>query len=153
MKDKNGISSPSLQGKTAHNETYGGIFPIYGIYKERFGAKEISFFLWPLYSKVSYDNYTAYNIIWPFIRVAKSTNNQDKTYGGFKFWPFYGHFKEGEEERKFILWPFYISYDYQDDTGNFVKRRYFFPFYMKGKHRILRKKDLSMAIFPKGLRS
>jgi hypothetical protein len=122
---------PFFAGKTASNETYGGVFPIYGIYKERFGAKEISFFLWPLYSRVSYDNYTAYNIIWPFIRVAKPTNNEDKTYGGFKFWPFYGHFKEGEEERKFILWPFYISYDYQDDTGNFVKRRYFFPFYMK----------------------
>jgi hypothetical protein len=122
---------PFFAGKTASNETYGGVFPIYGTYKERFGAKEISFFLWPLYSRVSYDNYTAHNIIWPFIRVAKPTNHIDKTYRGFKFWPFYGHFKEGEEERKFILWPFYIIYDYQDDTGNFVKRRYFFPFYMK----------------------
>ena len=121
---------PFFYGKTANNETYGGLFPVYGVFKQRFGAKEISFFLWPLYSRVAYDNHTAYNILWPFVRVATPANEEDKTFGGFKIWPIFGHFKEGEEERKFILWPFYISYDYKDDTGNFITKRYFFPFYM-----------------------
>ncbi len=122
---------PFFYGRTAQNETYGGIFPIFGTFKDRFGAKEITFFLWPLYSRVSYDNYTTYNVLWPFIRFAKPKSEEDKSFGGYKIWPFYGKFREGEEKRKFILWPFYITYEYKDELGNFHQKKYYFPFYLK----------------------
>lgn len=125
---------PIFSGKTAQNETYGGFFPFYGHFKDRFGRQEITFILWPLYSRVSYEKYTAQNILWPFIRTAKAKSKEDEDkYGGVKFWPFYGHFKEGEEERKFILWPFYIRSHYRDDTGNFEDKVLYFPFYGKEK--------------------
>jgi hypothetical protein len=124
---------PVFFGKTAQNETYGGVFPFYGHFKDRFGREEITFILWPFYSKVTYEKYTAQNILWPFIRIAKAKSKEDQSYGGFKFWPFYGHFREGEEERKFILWPFYIKTHYKDDAGNFEEKVFYFPFY--GKER------------------
>lgn len=124
---------PIFYGKTQTNETYGGIFPLYGRYKKRFGKEEIIFILWPLYSKVKYEEYSAHNILWPFIRIAKAHKDNDTHYGGFKFWPFYGHFKEGEEERKFVLWPFYIRNTYKDETGNFEEKVWYFPFYGKEK--------------------
>lgn len=122
---------PIFWGKTAQNETYGGLFPIYGKYKDRFGREEITFFLWPLYSKVTYEEYTAQNILWPFIRIAKPKDPENKNFGGFKVWPFYGHFKEGEEERKFVLWPFYLRTSYKDELGNFENKLWVFPFYGK----------------------
>lgn len=124
---------PIFYGKTANNETYGGIFPFYGKLKDRFGKEEITFFLWPFYSKIEYEEHSAYNILWPFIRVVKSKELETQNYKGFKIWPFYGHFKEGEEERKFILWPFYIKSTYRDDAGNFEDKVFYFPFYSREK--------------------
>ncbi|MCS7149299.1 MAG: hypothetical protein N2Z40_00450 [Caldimicrobium sp.] len=125
---------PVFFGKTADNKTYGGIFPIYGKFRERFGREEISFFLWPIYSRVTYEEYTAYNILWPIGRFAKANDPKEEAlYGGFKIWPFYGHFREGAEERKFVLWPFYIRNTYKDDIGNFEEKFWIFPFYGKEK--------------------
>lgn len=124
---------PIFWGRTANNETYGGFFPFYGKYKDRFGREEITFILWPIYSKVEYQEHKAYNILWPFFRISKAKDPENKEYGGYKFWPFYGHFKEGEEERKFILWPFYIRQTYKDDAGNFEEKVLYFPFYGREK--------------------
>lgn len=124
---------PIFWGKTANNETYGGFFPFYGKFKDRFGKEQITFILWPIYSKIEYPEHKAYNIIWPFIRVAKAKDPENKQFGGYKIWPFYGHFKEGEEERKFVLWPFYINQTYKDDTGNFEEKVWYFPFYGREK--------------------
>ncbi|MGC8872337.1 MAG: hypothetical protein ACP5QC_05625 [Caldimicrobium sp.] len=140
---------PIFYGKTAQNETYGGVFPIYGKFKKRFGREEVTFILWPFYSKVKYEEYTAYNILWPFIRVAKSHNDTETKYEGFKFWPFYGHFKEGDEERKFLLWPFYIKDSYKDDTGNFEEKTWYFPFYGKEKTDLYDKTFYAWPFFQK----
>lgn len=140
---------PFFVGKTADNETYGGVFPIYGNFKKRFGREEITFVLWPIYSKVKYEEYTAYNVLWPFIRFAKPNEGMESLYGGFKFWPFYGHFKEGEEERKFILWPFYIRTSYRDDTGNFEEKIWYFPFYGKEKTDVYEKTSYLWPFFQK----
>ncbi len=124
---------PIFIGKTAEGDTYGGIFPIYGKLKDRFGKEEITFFLWPLYSKVTYEKFRVTNILWPFIRTVKAKTEGDPSYRGFKVWPFYGEFKEGEEERKFVLWPFYIKSHYKDEYGNFEEKVYYFPFYGREK--------------------
>ncbi len=118
---------PVFWGVTSDNKTYGGIFPIYGTLRNKLGAKKITFFLWPIYSKVDYKDYTALNILWPFIRIIEPKNPEAKKYyHGFKIWPFYGHFKENLIERKFILWPFYIK---REDP--FSHQLIIFPFYIK----------------------
>lgn len=125
---------PIFWGRTSTNETYWGIFPIYGKLKERFGREEITFVFWPFYSRVVYEDHIATNILWPFIRFthAKESEHKDR-YTGFKIWPLYGHFREGEEERKFILWPFYIRSNYSDELNNFEDKLYIFPFYLREK--------------------
>ncbi len=140
---------PIFIGKTANNETYGGFFPFYGRFKDRFGKEEITFFMWPLYSKIEYEEHRAYNILWPFIRITKPKDPENINYGGFKFWPFYGHFKEGDEERKFILWPFYIKSSYKDAEGNFEEKVLYFPFYGKEKTDVYEKTIYLWPFFQK----
>lgn len=127
---------PIFWGKTSQNEIYGGIFPIYGNFKNKFGRKEIIFVLWPLYSKIKYEKYSAYNYVWPFIRtvkklVEKKEKPTSSEYSGFKIWPFFGHFKENNTERSFILWPFYIKESFKDPEGDFSNKLMVFPFYIK----------------------
>jgi len=123
---------PVFWGQTTQNETYGGIFPIYGKFKNRFGKKEITFVLWPLYSKIEYEDYIAYNYFWPFIRIIKEKEKKESAkYSGFKFWPIYGHFKEGDTERKFVFWPFYIKTKFKDLENEYSDRFIVFPFYIR----------------------
>ncbi len=137
-------------GQTSQNETYGGIFPIYGKFKNKFGKKKITFFLWPIYSKIEYKKYIAYNYFWPFIRIVKS-KKEKKTikYGGFKFWPFYGYFKEGNTERKFVFWPFYIKTHFSDPEGNYSNKLIMFPFYIKEDTDSYNKKIILWPFFQK----
>ncbi|QER42273.1 hypothetical protein F1847_05780 [Thermodesulfobacterium sp. TA1] len=141
---------PFFKGKTASNETYGGFFPLYGKIKNRFGAEEITFFLWPLYSRTQYEEYTAYNILWPFIRKISANQKKDQVlYQGFKVWPFYGRFKEKEEERKFILWPFYIKETFRSAEGDFSEKLISFPFYIKEKNDTFEKTIVLWPFFQK----
>lgn len=141
---------PIFWGETSQNETYGGVFPIYGKFKNRFGKKEITFVLWPLYSKVEYENYTAYNYLWPFIRTVKEKEKKEPpNYSGFKFWPFFGHFKEGDIERKFVLWPFYIRTHFKDTEGEYFDRLIVFPFYIREDSDIYNKKIILWPFFQK----
>jgi len=139
---------PFFWGITSENERYGGIFPIYGTFKQRFGAKEITFFLWPFYSKVVYEKYTAKNYFWPFIRIIKPNKPGDKNYKGFKIWPIYGHFKEGRKTRTFVFWPFYIKEVYQGN-GYFDKRLIIFPFYIKEDTNLYKTRIIFWPFFQK----
>lgn len=123
---------PFFWGRTSKNETYWGVFPLYGRLKERFGRDEIQFFLWPLYSRVTYEEYVATNILWPFIRFTSArTQENSQRYSGFKIWPLYGHFREGDEERRFFLWPFYIKQSYRDEYNSTDDKLFIFPFYVR----------------------
>lgn len=141
---------PIFWGETSKNETYGGFFPIYGKFKNRFGKKEISFILWPFYTKVKYfEDYTAKNYLWPFIRILKEENKKEVQYSGFKIWPFYGHFKEGEKERNFIIWPFYIKESFKSSEGDFSEKLSIFPFYIKEDTESYNKKIILWPFFQK----
>ncbi|WP_038057969.1 hypothetical protein [Thermodesulfobacterium hydrogeniphilum] len=123
---KNWEFFPIFAGVTSDNQTYGGFFPFYGKLKNRLGAKEITFFLWPVYSKAQYEKYTSENFFWPFIRIIKPNEPKSKEYNGFKIWPIYGHFKERLMERTFILWPFYIK-----EKDPFSQKLIIFPLYIR----------------------
>jgi hypothetical protein len=141
---------PFFTGKTSSNETYGGFFPFYGKIKNRFGADEITFFLWPLYSKTKYEEYTAYNILWPFVRTISANQEQNRSlYQGFKIWPFYGNFREEEQERKFILWPFYIKEIIHSSEGDSSEKLIIFPFYIREKNEDFEKKIILWPFFQK----
>ncbi|PMP95677.1 MAG: hypothetical protein C0169_05200 [Thermodesulfobacterium geofontis] len=141
---------PVFWGKTSQNETYGGIFPIYGKFKNRFGKKEITFVLWPIYSKIEYEKYTAYNYLWPFIRtIREKEKHEPSEYSGFKFWPLFGRFKEADTERSFILWPFYIKSYFRGSEGEYSDRLIVFPFYIRENTNIYNKKIVLWPFFQK----
>jgi len=56
-------------GKTWDNQTFGGFFPFFGNFKNRFGTQKIEFFLWPVYTKVDYQDHYTVSYLWPFVKI------------------------------------------------------------------------------------
>ena len=116
---------PVFWGRTEEGEGYGGLFPIYGDMRKRFGKDEIKFVLWPVYARTRDDKTVNKDFIWPIF----STTTGEKE-SGFKMWPLFGYReKEGEYSKRFFLWPL-IHYRNTDlDTSRPKKYRAFLPFY------------------------
>jgi len=120
-------------GKTEKGENYGGVFPLAGNLKDRFGKDDAHFFLWPLYSRSTKGDVKKTNILWFIFEHEKGENQK-----GLQLWPFFGYReKEGIYRKNFYLWPFFFSEDTGLNTESPTKTRIFFPFYssMKSKDR------------------
>jgi len=124
-------------GYTSSGSSYGGFFPIYGVFKEKFATKKITFFLWPIYTKIEYPNYNATNILWPFIRIIRSS---EPNYKGIKIFPFYEKIQLGAVRKEFFLWPFYIREYTKGKEENPFDKIVIFPFYAKEKSQFCEKK-------------
>ena len=103
-------------GKTNEGESYGGLFPIYGNLKKRFGRDELDFALWPLYTHSREGEAHAYTLLWPFFSLYTGKRE------GFKVWPLAGYdHKENDYRKFFFLWPFFDFEKrnlYTDDPTN-----------------------------------
>lgn len=134
---------PLYTGKTAKGEGYGGIFPLYGTVKERFGMDEGRFFLWPLYSSSTKDNVKTTNFLWPIFSFSKA-KGQEK----FQIWPFYSRKKkEGYYDKKFVLWPLFFSEETGLNTDNPTKTKMFFPLYLSIESPQMTSKTFLWPIF------
>jgi len=131
-------------GKAPNGEKYGGLFPLFGVFKDKFATKKITFFLWPLYTKVEYPEYNSTNILWPIFRFVYSKNGK---YSGFKIFPFYAHYKMNGIERKFILWPFYIKEKATGKEQSYFSKTIVFPFFAKEKTRYSEKTVILWPFF------
>ena len=131
-------------GHTSSGSSYGGLFPIYGVFKEKFATKQITFFLWPIYTKVEYPNYNATSILWPLIRLIHSSN---PNYSGFKFFPFYEKIQLGSVRKEFFLWPFYIREYTKGKEENAFDKIIIFPFYAKERSRFCEKQIFLWPFF------
>ncbi len=118
-------------GKTYENQTYGGFFPFFGNFKNRFGTQKIEFFFWPLYTRVDYQDHYTISYLWPFVKTFHTKPGSKFIYKGFKFFPFYGKTIEAWRETKFILFPFYIKEKNIKEKVKPFKRTIVFPFYIK----------------------
>jgi len=78
---------------------YGGVFPLYGHLKNRFGFDEAGFVLWPLYSKSTTDDVNTYTLLWPIFTYSKGYK--------FKVFPVYGQEKQKDEMTQYLLWPIF----------------------------------------------
>ncbi len=117
---------PLFGGRTAAGEPYGGIFPLFGTFKERFSRDAITFVLWPLFSTSSGEGSHHYKILWPFF--SYSTGKEE----AFTFWPFYGKIvKEGVFEKYYALWPFIHYQRLQLDTDKPRTLKACLPFYLE----------------------
>jgi len=117
---------PVFWGRTAAGEPYGGVFPLYGVFKERFGREEIRFVLWPLFSTSRGEGSRHYKVLWPFF--SYSTGREE----AFTVWPFYGRIiKAGEYEKYYALWPFIHRQRLNLDTDTPRTLEAYLPFYLE----------------------
>ncbi len=124
---------PFYGGRTSKGEGYGGMFPFYGTFKERFGRDQAMFVLWPVYSRSIEENTYRYSILWPFF--SYSTGGED----ALAFWPFYGKIiTPGKSEKHYVLWPIYNYQKLGLDTDNPRTLKTVLPFYAREtSHEIL----------------
>ncbi|NDY42554.1 hypothetical protein G3N55_06825 [Dissulfurirhabdus thermomarina] len=114
---------PAYWGTTADGRGYGGLFPLYGTFLERFGRERITFALWPLYSHSEWEGHHQYSILWPIFQ--RVTGPRDH---GWRLWPLWGDFESrGHMKRRYALWPIFID-EWRDlETDDPVHRRMVFP--------------------------
>ena len=116
---------PFFWGKTRNNERFGGVFPFYGKFKDRFGRDEISFFLWPIYTFSRDGEIRTHRLFLLLFTCHRGGGRK-----AIKFFPFYGRDdKEGEFHKRYYLWPIII---YQRTDLDTSPKYYFsiFPFYI-----------------------
>ncbi|MCJ7833049.1 MAG: hypothetical protein MUQ20_01520, partial [Deltaproteobacteria bacterium] len=76
---------PFFWGKDKEGESYGGVFPFGGLFRDRFARDEIQFVLWPLYTRIREGETQTYNILWPIFSLTSGGVRS-----GFRIWPLYG---------------------------------------------------------------
>ncbi|MBA4393944.1 MAG: hypothetical protein C0407_10365 [Desulfobacca sp.] len=119
---------PVFWGKDKEGNSYGGVFPFGGEFRDRFARDEIQFVLWPLYTRVREGETRTYNILWPIFSFTEGGNRS-----GFRFWPFYGEEKQegqGAFQKFFFLWPIGHYQQRHLDTDHPKTYFYLFPLYL-----------------------
>lgn len=120
-------------GRTDDNETYGGLFPLAGQFKERFGRERISFYIWPLYSRIDSEGEVSWRIPWPIISLFAGEAR------GVYIWPLWGKKERvGEYAKGFFLWPFYAYMDERLNTDDPISKRFYLPIYATIRSRGMR---------------
>ena len=115
---------PFYWGRTAEGERYGGVFPLYGTLKKRFGKDEIRFLLWPLYVRSEDEGEVTQKFLWPFFQRFSGRAK------GYYVWPLYGVASRGKEHRRgYVLWPFYVWRDDGMGTDEPKSTRLYLPLY------------------------
>jgi hypothetical protein len=116
----------AIWGETDQGEKYGGLFPFYGHLKKRFRKDEMTFFLWPLYSKSREGENRTTTYLWPIFTLTEGGGRE-----GWRVWPLAGHeTKENDYEKKFFLWPFFIFEKRYIYTGDPTEIQMVVPFYV-----------------------
>jgi hypothetical protein len=117
---------PLYWGKSEDGRSYGGLFPIYGTVRKRFGKDDIFFLLWPLYSRTVEDSTVSHTVLWPIF---------NKTSGdaahGMRIFPLWGHEETtGKNYKTFILFPLLTFSGKYLDTQSPVTDTIIIPFYV-----------------------
>lgn len=112
---------------------YFAIFPLGGVLKGQLGKKQISFFLWPLWTSTKDVQYESINVMWPMISLWRG-----KDQSGRRLWPFFGaNRREGRFDRRFYLWPIFATWKTGLDSRFPGDSKLLFPLY--GRVRTYRK--------------
>ncbi len=108
---------------------YFGFFPLGGTIKGWFGRDEITFALFPLYSRTFQKGRRTDNLLWPvFARISGEEE------AGFKVWPLYGQSrKTGVYKKRFFLWPIFFSEENGLNTDTPVRKRAAWPLYISSE--------------------
>jgi hypothetical protein len=89
-------------GRSREGDRYGGVFPVAGVAKQRFGLERLDFLLFPLFARGrEASGYERVHLLWPFFSWGSGGGRRT-----LRVWPLYGSdVREGEYARRFALWP------------------------------------------------
>lgn len=119
---------PFFWGRTAGGQAYGGIFPLYGIFKERFQRQQLTFLLWPLYSSSQGEGTKTYRLCWPFFTWSRGEEQ------AAVFWPLAGRFQRpGVYDKYYALWPLLHYQDLNLDQPEPRRVRMVLPFWVSDR--------------------
>lgn len=113
-------------GRTPAGAAYGGLFPLGGTFRERFGRESITFILWPLFSTSTGDGSRHYKVLWPFFSYSQGKES------GFTFWPLFGKItRAGVYDKYYALWPLLHYQRLRLDTEQPRTVKAALPFYLE----------------------
>ncbi len=116
---------PLYWGTSEEGESYGGLFPLYGTVKHRFGKDEIMFLLWPVYSRTKEDGFVSHSVLWPVFKKTTGANGW-----GMRVFPLWGHEEEtGVNYKTFYLFPLVTFRGRYLNTDSPMTDTLFIPFY------------------------
>ncbi len=112
-----------FQGRDTTGTNYFALFPLGGTLREFLGRDEITFALFPLFSKSRIDEVKTTSVLWPiYSRTRGDSIRRDRLF------PICGtSVLDGKYKKKFVLWPFWTSADYSH-PGNSGRTWILFPF-------------------------
>ncbi len=117
---------PLFWGRSEEGKSYGGLFPVYGTVKDRFGKDDIFFLLWPVYSRTVEDSMISHTVLWPVFK--KTTGDEG---GGMQVFPLWGHEEiTGKSYRTFYLFPLVTLQGKYLDTDTPMRDTIIIPFYV-----------------------
>lgn len=87
---------PVFYGKY-QDDSYWGIFPVYGTMYHRFGYDRARFVLLPLYADTETGDQSTYTFLWPIF-----SYSPNRIFGAF---PLYGWEKKDDSTYQYVLWP------------------------------------------------
>jgi hypothetical protein len=118
---------PAFGGRTEAGEPYFGIFPLFGVARERFGLERLEFWLFPLFARSrDASGYARTHVLWPFFSFGSGGGRRS-----LRVWPLFGtDVREGDFERRFALWPLlHWRRERIGDPALERRVRLFLPFY------------------------
>lgn len=97
-----------FQGRSQHDQGYLALFPLGGSIKEFLGRDDITFGLFPLTARITFEDLETIHLLWPFFK--RATNDEIDR---LRVFPFYQHNRiEGRHDKTSILWPVWTSVEY-----------------------------------------
>ena len=92
---------PVYWGRTSSGRRYGGLFPLFGFFRERLGFDRIRFLLWPLFARAHHGAYTETQILWPLFAWGSGGDRSM-----LRLWPLYGVSRqENVYTKRYFFWP------------------------------------------------
>lgn len=107
------------------NADFFAIFPLFGTFTNFMGKDNVTFYLWPLFSKSEKNDERNWNILWPIFGYSK----KEDEITGVRAFPFFVWRKLGDDAKRInFLWP--LGHYYNKEEKDRTDRSYaFFPLF------------------------
>lgn len=98
-----------FSGVDRDDDSYWGLFPVYGRHPHVLTMDDWQFALWPLWHTYTVKDVRSHAVLWPLVTW------RDAPREGVGVWPLYGCGTQRESEHSYFLWPIFTWASYRED--------------------------------------